>query len=209
MMTALGHLPAPLAPDWNAEERALFKEIDTLANTDRILSVRNQEVLPNVLLHLLAGGRRSPRALLDDALKIRESSAGRDYRALHCRLREAWSLGRRNEDAERQVGQVTAELRQRISGQPMELTAIEVQGTIKANAGVRAELGVAAAGLSLDGSVHVPKTRISVTVPDRIRNWFVDQFVLKGHQKLLLRMALHQRSFADVRKGLHEVWRSA
>jgi hypothetical protein len=57
--------------------------------------------------------------------------------------------------------------------------------------------------------VICPKLRISVTVPERIRNWFVDQFVLKGHQKLLLRMALHQRSFVDVRRGLHEVWRSA
>lgn len=207
MMTELGGQPAAPAADWNAEERVLFEKIDALANVDRALSVKNQDVLPNVLLHLLASGRRSPRALLDAALEIRESSAGRGYRALLRRLREAWLLGRKDEDAERQINVVADELEHRISGQRMAMTGIEVQGTITGKAGVKADLGLVNADLGFEGSIRLPNIQISV--PQGIRNWFVDHTVLKGHQKLLLRMALNQHSFTDVTRGLHEVWRNA
>jgi hypothetical protein len=142
MMSALGGRPVVPADDWNSEERKLFKNINALANRDdAALSIRKQEVLPNVLLHLLATGYRSPRAMLDAALGIRESRAGRDYRALLHRLREAWLLGRTDADAEGQLKQVAIELRERISGKPMMMTGLEIQGTIKGGIGKKIDLG--------------------------------------------------------------------
>ena len=48
---------------------------------------------------------------------------------------------------------------------------------------------------------------IPIEVPAGVRNWFVDHFVLKKHQKLLLRMAQDQHSFTKVDKALETVWR--
>jgi hypothetical protein len=75
MMTGLDEEPRPISDDWRIQERALFAELAKLTNRDKTLRKKNEVALPNVLLHLLAKGIKSPRALLDDALKHNQGPA--------------------------------------------------------------------------------------------------------------------------------------
>ncbi len=209
LMTALNQRPADTGDDWHSQEQALFAEIARLANRDKALRKKDEKALPSVLLHLLAQGIKSPRALLDDTLALRDSSAGKSYRQFHKRLRDAWRLGRRDADAEQQIKAVASELKRRISGKPTILTHIIVDGSLKAGAGVKANVGLASAHVTAAGSVAVPKTQLPIAVPSGLRNWFVDNVLLSQHQKLLLRMANDQYSFANVKRGLRTVWHAA
>lgn len=208
MMSGLKQNP-DAQPDWEAEERRLFKGINNLVNRDKALKVKDAEVLPNVLLHLLAQGVTQPRALLDKALEIRASDAGKAYRAFNRRLHDAWLLGREDAAAEKELAEVAKELKRRISGKPLVLTQLEIKGKAKGRAKAGADAGIASAQAEVSGEVRMKKARVPVTIPSALRNWFVDTVLLTRHQKLLLRMALDQRSFVDTRTGMQNIWRAA
>jgi hypothetical protein len=192
--------------DFAAEEAALFAEITRIANRNE-LSFTDQEALPNVLLHLIAEKERSPRAILDAALRLRETDEGLAYRDLNRRLRQAWSVGRRDGTLQAELNRVAVELGRRLSGKPMHITAVSIGGTLEVAGGPKADLGIFK--FEARGSIKATLENINVRieVPAGVRNWFVDRFLLKKHQKILLRMARDQHSFTDVGKALEKVWR--
>ena len=206
LMSELGSPKAKPKLDWNAEETALFAEISKIADRDEI-SLKDQEVLPNVLLHLLVERERGPKALLEGALKLRETDEGRAYRAVNRRLRQAWLLGRHDEILESEINRVAVELGHRISGKPMHITGISVEGGFDAASGAKVDLGLAEVHARGWIKATWEYMSISVEVPAGVRKWFLDQFVLRKHQKLLLRMARDQYSFTDIAKALESVWR--
>jgi hypothetical protein len=209
MMSTLDVETQPIADDWRMQEQALFAELAKLMNQDKALRTKNERALPNVLLHLLARGAKSPRALLDDALELRASPAGKSYRTFHKRIRDGWRSGRRDTDAEQQIKAVADEFKKRISGKPTVITHLIIDANFKAGVRARGDAGIAAAHFDANVTVTIPETRVEVTVPQGLRNWFVDNILLSRHQKLLLRMAQDQRSFDDVRRGLRAVWQAA
>ncbi|MFO1161945.1 MAG: hypothetical protein U1E60_24115 [Reyranellaceae bacterium] len=210
MLTGLGKKPKAAAPeDWRRQEQELFGEINKLASRDKALRTKNETALPSVLLHLVAQGIRKPRALLDEALELRDSAAGKSYRVFHKRLRNAWRLGLEDKDAEKDIADVATELERRLSGEPTILTHVIVEGSAEAHAHVKADAGVAGAGVNATVKVAVPETKIPVVIPQGLRNWFVDNVVLSRHQKLLLHMAKNQHSFERAREGLRTIWQAA
>jgi hypothetical protein len=206
LLTTLDKETEQVADNWYSQEWALFAAIAKISDQDRGLRATKEKALPSVVLHLLAQGARSPRGLLDDALKLRDSNAGKSYRVFHKRLREAWRLGRRDADAETQIKAVAEELKRRITGKPTILTRVVVNGSLKANA--RAGIGTESLGahITAGGSITIPKTIVPVAIPRGVRNWFVDNVMFSSHQKLLLHMARDQHSFENVAKGLYNVW---
>jgi hypothetical protein len=201
MFVALaGAQPAP-TPGL-ARERRLFEALNRATNQDERFKVEQEDAPPTVLHHLLAQGVGNTRQVLDEALLLRDSSAGRGYRKWHGKLRKAWRSGRHDRDAEAELGAVTVELGRRLSGSPTVLTRLTVKGT--ANAGVEADVGIAKAGVEV--SVTAESDKIEIALPNRFRNWFVDNVTFSRHQKLLLEMSFDRRSFDDLALGLRTVW---
>jgi hypothetical protein len=89
------------------------------------------------------------------------------------------------------------------------LARIIVGANIKAEGAVKGNIGVAEGTVRGDVYATIPNTPIDVTVPRRLRNWFVDNVLLSRHQKLLLRMSINQRSFDGVKRGLRTIWQVA
>jgi hypothetical protein len=207
MMTDLENGMPAVPDDWQTQERALFAKIAEIANQDRSLTAKDEIAVPNVLLHLLADRRKSPRALLDQALEMRDSSAGRSYRAFHKRLRDAWHDGRRDDEAERQIDAVATELKQRISGEPTIIAHLMVGANLTAGVRAKFDAGIAAVDINAKVDIDKPKTPVSIIVPRALRNWFVDDILFSRHQKLLLRMAQSQHKFENIRRGLYAAWR--
>jgi hypothetical protein len=207
MMTDLDKGTPAVSDDWQSQEKALFAQLAEIANQDQSFTTRDDSALPNVLLHLLADGSKSPRALLDQALELRNSNAGRSYRAFHKRIRDAWREGRRDDEAMRQINDIAKELERRISGEPSVIAHLVVGANL--TAGIRAKINASIASVDFDAKITIdkPKTPIAITVPSALRNWFVEDILFSRHQKLLLRMAQSQRRFDNVRRSLFAAWR--
>lgn len=185
-----------------SRERRLFAALNRATNKDEHIKVEQEHAPPTVLHHLLAQGIGNTKQLLEEALRLRESPAGQSYRTWHGRLRKAWRAGRSDSDAEFELNVVTKELERRLSGKPLVLTRLTVGGT--AHAGVLAHAGVASAGAKI--SARIKPQKIEVTLPTRLRNWFVDNVAFARHQKLLLEMSFDRRSFDDLALGLRAAW---
>jgi hypothetical protein len=177
-----------------------------LTNQDECFTIEQEHSPPTVLHYLLTQGIDNSEQLLKEALKLRDTQAWRCYREWHARVRQAWALGRRDNDAEMELDAVAEELRRRISGKPIVIAKIKVEGEFKGEAQAGLDTGHAKAAVSAKGTARVQSEEISFKVPSQLRNWFVDAFVLSRHQKLLLEMSLDQRSFDDLAHGLKNVW---
>jgi hypothetical protein len=188
------------------KEKELFAALSRLSDQDVCFSVEQENAPPTVLHHLLARGVDNSERLLAEARKLRDTEAGRRYRAWHAKVRKAWALGRRDKDAEAELDAVTEELKHRISGKPIVLAKIKVEGELKGEAKTGVNVGLAKVAVGSKGKVRVESGKVSVKVPSQLRNWFVDKLVLSRHQKLLLEMSLDRRSFDDLAHGLKTVW---
>jgi hypothetical protein len=202
MFVALSGTNGPSMTRGIKKERELFAALNKLTNQDEQFRVEQEEAPPTVLHHLLSHGIDNTRRLLEEALKLRDSSAGQRYRLWHTQLRNAWRLGHCDTNAEAELKAVAEELTRRLSGKPLVLTKLTVEGS--ASASVGANLGMAEASVS--ASARTTPMTVSVTVPNRLRNWFVDQFCLERHQKLLLEWSLDRRSFDDLAFGMKTAW---
>jgi hypothetical protein len=196
----------PLETRGIKKERELFAALNRLTNKDKHLKVVQEKSPPTVLQHLLAKERYSSQGLLAEAIKLRNGRAGRRYRKWHKELRQAWAAGRRDAEAEEELRAVTKELKKRFSGKPTVLTKIKLQGEITGKAKAGVNVGVASGSVGAKGKISAKSKEVPLVVPSGLRNWFVDQFVLSRHQKILLEMSLDQSSFDDLAYGLKTAW---
>jgi len=191
------------------KQSELFAELDKIALQDpHVITLRDRHLPPTVLT-LLVEDATSARDLLDRALRMREEDEWKDYRRWYARLRKAWADGRRDRPAEEDVRRVTNEIRRRLAGrlkkgEPVPLTQKEIavkadpaEVKIKANAEVN--VGVFKARVEADNLQHI-------RLPERLRNWYVDTFVMRDHRKLLMRMSLAQESYENLSLGLRNLW---
>ena len=183
-------------------DRRLFAALTRATNRDERFTIEQEQAPPTVLHHLLAQGVGNTKQLLEEALRLRESAAGKSYRRWHGALRKAWRSGRSDGVAEAELHAVTKELERRLSGKPIVLTKLTVGAT--AHASVHAHAGIASAGATV--SARAEPRKVEVTFPTRVRNWFVDNVAFSRHQKLLLEMSMDRRSFDDLALGLRSVW---
>jgi hypothetical protein len=207
LLTGLGRRPAP--GDWPSQERAMFAEIVALANRTEGVRVKDSPELPSVLPHLLAENPKSPRALLDDAIKLRATRDGADYRTFHKQLRNDWRFGRLNPKAEKEIAAVARQLERRIGGEPTVITHVTLSGDIKATGWTGGNIGIGGGKIEGRFNAKFPETKVPIAVPETLRNCFVENILFTGHQKLLLQMARDEAKSTNVRKGLYEVWRQA
>jgi len=207
-------LTVPQAEDplWGfRKEQELFRRFQQYIAIDDRLRADEFELPPSVVPHLLLQDPppRTPGELLERALALRESPAGRAYREWHRRLRHAWSLGRHDDAAERAVVEVLRELKKRFPhGQADEddrpILAMKVDIGLEAEAKVGGEPWPAEA--KLGGKVEAKDIRVGI--PNRLRNWVVDRLPFQRHKKLLLRLSLDQRKYDNLMRHLRQLWQS-
>jgi len=109
-------------------------------------------------------------------------------------------------NAANEVATAVQVISQRIKGKPLLLAKLrgnfELSGEGKV--GVDAVLGSAQARVR--GRVEIQTPWAEVKLPSKLRNWFVDHFLLESHQKLLVDISLNQLGFDDLAYGLHGLW---
>jgi hypothetical protein len=183
---------------WGWEkESELFAELDKIALRDPHIATRDRPLPPTVLT-LLVENAKSPRDLLDQALRLREEDEWKQYRAWYARLRKAWDDGSHDPEAELDVLRATEEIGKRLAqrrNEPVPLREKEVAFKFK--------LGVDLGGVKAEAEAgNLEQMRL----PDYLRNWFVDTFRMRSHRKLLMRMSLEQQRYANLTLGLRNVW---
>jgi len=196
---------------WGFEkEKEVFGRLQKYIARDPGLVARDVELPPTVLPHLLTEQPRprTPKELLERALKLRGSDVGAAYRQWYQSMRDAWSDGRHDVDAERSVQDVVNELKKRFpkdgeadeENKPIWMTEIDVEAEAKAGIG-GGELPFEAAA-----KMKVSRKGVGVGIPNRFRNWIIDHLPFKRHRKLLLRISLDQRNYDSLTRGLSNVW---
>ena len=204
-------VPQDQEPLWGFEkEKQVFERLQKYIARDPGLKARDVRLPPTVLPHLLTEKPRprAPGELLGRALTLRDSDVGAAYRQWYRTMREAWSDGRHDVDAERIVQDVANELKKRFpndgeadeDNKPIWMTEIDVEAEAKA------AVGGGGLPFEAEGKVKVSKKRIGVGIPNSFRNWIIDHLPFNRHRKLLLRISLDQRNYDNLTMGLRKVW---
>ena len=152
-----------------------------------------------------------PAKLVEEALKLRESPMGRDYRAWFAELRGAWARGLRAEAAEASARAVLTDLKKRFprdpatghtspADEPIWATKLEIGAEVGLKAG--SEKGP----VDFKATAVLKAGDVRVGLPNRIRSWIIDHLPMKRHRKLLLRMSLDARQFEDITADLRKRW---
>jgi hypothetical protein len=197
-------------PQWGwKKEGELFAELDKMALQDPdVIGLRDRPLPPTVLTLLIEGSKNS-RDLLDRAMTMRQEDEWKDYRRWYARLRKAWADGHHDASAEDDVRRVTEEIGKRLArqlnkGEPVPLTQKEIairgdpeEIKIKGKAGVN--VGLVKAEVEIDNLQRI-------RLPEPLRKWYVDTFVMRDHRKLLMRMALAQQGYEKLSFGLRNLW---
>jgi hypothetical protein len=183
------------------KESELFAELDGIALRDPRIATRDRHLPPTVLT-LLVENARSPRDLLDQALRMREEDEWKQYRVWYARLRKAWADGDHDETAEADVDRVTEEIKKRLAQRQTKRGAAPLeQKEIAVKLKAKAAIDLPGFNLEIEAD-NLERVR----VPDPLRNWYVDTFRMRDHRKLLLRMSLAQNSYDNLTYGLRNVW---
>jgi hypothetical protein len=208
LFTRLTIVPEERA-DWVLKKESdLFAELDEIALKDPHIATRERHLPPTVLT-LLIEDAKNPRELLDRALRLRDEEEWKEYRHWYARLRKAWADGYHDKVAEADVHRVTKEIRTRLVQQqrksallPLDEKEIAFKADSKeVNLKGKVEFGIAGikAGLEGDGLQRI-------VLPERLRNWYVDTFLMRDHRKLLMRMSLAQEAYDRLTLGLRNLW---
>lgn len=131
--------------------------------------------------------------VLQEVLKLRDSSSGRRYRTWFQELRQAWARGQRPEGAD-DARDVLAELRRR-SGSDAEVTG-----------GIRADITLSASDKGFGGDVKFKD--VPVQLPRWLHGWVVSYLPFKPHRRFLLRLSLAQGRYEDITLGLYRLWKA-
>ena len=215
------------APLWGAgQEAKLFARLNAIVAKDPRLSSASRELPPTVLPYLVDQRPTSSKDLLDKALALRDSDGDfKAYREWHRKLRAAWKMGTHSEADEKAVIDVTRELIRRF---PPGKDPVDAPGLwsreigLKANAeiGATVEAGVEgelAGGAKFTAALKAgPRAaleadfgKVTVSFPDGIRNWLVENVRFRNHRKVLLRMALAKNRSDYALLGLKTLWDAA
>jgi hypothetical protein len=183
------------------KESELFDRLDAIVNVDPNLRKQNVRLPPSILPYLLDRQPKSPRDLLDQALKLREEPEWKRYRQWYRKMRAAWVRGKFDEKAEHDLIEVANEIalrykssKYRADAQPIWSTEIGVKGSVSGN------VVVTKASLDLDAG----KRRISL--PNSLRDWLTETLFFRNHRKVLLQIGLAQHEYDDFVLDLKRLW---
>ncbi len=211
-------------PLWGARQEAhLFERLNAVVSTDSRLSSRDRELPPTILQYLVGRQPRDSRELLDKALELRDSDEDFiAYRKWHRKLRAAWAMGTHSESDERDVAEVTRELLKRyppghdpVDAPRLWSREIGIKATFGAEAGfdsgIERELVggkklTAGIKAGAEAGIEADLGKVTVSLPDWIRNCLVEGILFRSHRKVLLRMALAKRHSDYLLLGLKRLW---
>lgn len=153
------------------------------------------QVPPTVLPFLLQQGAASPGHLLEMALNLRETDGNFiAYRRWNHEFREACLRGSHNETREADVVKVTKELAKRyppgsdpVDAPPIWCREVGIKATVGAEAGLEGGIGRDLGGKKLKAGAKAELEadfgKVSVGLPDWIRNWLVEAIRFRSHMK--------------------------
>jgi hypothetical protein len=193
-------LSAPLNENvsWRYEkEQQLFERLHQACLTSQHVHVKEYATAPSVLPYLMSSAPRptNPRELLDKALEFRMQSGGKKYREWFSNLREQWSMGINDPQAQVDVENVRKELLQQYSMAPSQSLI------------VRYDIGFDLKPAGIGPGVVVKD--LPLELPEWLRRWFVENVRLTRHGKVLLRLSIAQRNYENLVMGLRSLWNSA
>jgi hypothetical protein len=118
-------------------------------------------------------------------MRLRGEDVGLAYRDWHKRMREAWNRGAHDEAAERSVLDVARELHKRYPPGQDPITARPIWSyDMEFDAKIGGKLGAAGLGMGVEGSVGAKLKEIPASIPNKIRNWLIENVTFWGYKKL-------------------------
>jgi hypothetical protein len=191
------------------EEDLFVKLKETCARTDTV-RFSDLPALPSILADIVLRKPEITRVseILPRAIEIRQSRAGKAYRAWFKQLRTALGDGRYATEAEREIEEVRKEAEHRLKDEyPKWGMCFTPTGSLGASITVSAKVpGASAEAKASLGDIKLEGEKMRLAIPDWIRNMVVDHLPFRRHRKLLLRSALAQAEFRDVSKKLNRIW---
>jgi hypothetical protein len=195
------------------QEEDLFGKLREVCARADMVHFSDLPALPSILADILLRKPRITRVseILPRAMEIRESRAGKAYRAWFKLLRTALGDGQYATDAEHEIEEVHKEAEHRLKD---EYPKWGMSFTPTASMGASITLSAKVPGASAEtkaslGDIKLEGEKMRLAIPDWIRNMVIDHLPFRRHRKLLLRSALAQAEFKDVSARLKEIWLSS